>query len=82
MNSGERSVVEMFGFVLAILAVVCLGAAAMAAVNVVFGFRDGAASSYVAIAIGALALAIILGFVAGYLMSWSDPVRRGILGRK
>lgn len=60
----------------------CLGAAAMSMVNVVFGFRDGDTSSYLAIAIASLALAIVLGFVAGYLMSWSDPERRGILSRK
>lgn len=82
MKSGERSAVELVGYLLAIVAVICLGASAMSMVNVIFDIRGGSTETYVFIAVFALAIAIGLGFLAGYLMSWSDPERRGILKRK
>jgi len=77
MGSEGRTVVEVFGFFVGVLAVICLGAAAMSFVNVFAGFADGSSGTYVIVGLVSLVLAIGLGFAAGYLLSWSDPERRG-----
>lgn len=59
----------------------CLGAAAMSFVNIFAGFADGSGSTYLAVGFASLVLAFGLGLLAGTLLSWSDPERRGHGGR-
>ena len=77
MGTGGRTAVEVFGFFVGVLAVICLGASGMAFVNVFAGFAGGSSSTYVVVAIGALVLSVALGLLAGTLLAWSDPERKG-----
>jgi len=77
MGTRGKTAIEVFGFFVGVFAVICLGASAMSFVNVFAGFANGSSSSYVFIAIGALVLSVALGLLAGTLLSWSDPERKG-----
>lgn len=81
MGTGGKTAVEVFGFFVGVVAVMCLGAAAMSFVNVFAGFADGSGSTYVLVGIAALVLAVALGLLAGTLLAWSDPERKGHGGR-
>ncbi len=71
MQHDLKAATRILGFLLGIFGAICLGAAGMSIVNVVFGLTDDSAANYLVIAAVTSVLAVISGFFCLVLFSWA-----------
>lgn len=72
MHPELKAATRVLGFLTGIFGVICLGAAGMSVVNVVFGLTDDPVANYLAIAAVTLVLAAVSGFLSLALFSWAS----------
>ena len=71
MHHDLKAATRILGFLLGIFGVICLGAAGMSIVNVVFGLTDDPAANYLVIAAVTSVLGVVSGFFCLVLFSWA-----------